>query len=167
MWAAGWKTGRRESGRRERFGQSDGAILHLMRVPLLINVSAGLCAAFSLLGLIYVAMLGVAAPGYIGTLTGGPKALLILLTAISAYGLLTAVGVLRRYQWARSAILLLACLWIAAGVVSMWALAIGNAPATQFITPMCQLLIGGSWLLLFNAQRTKACFSRRPNALDS
>jgi hypothetical protein len=132
-----------------------------MRVPVLLNISAGLCAAFSLLGLIYVPMLSFAAPGYLTTLPGGLKLTLIVYTAVAVFGLSTAIGVLRRREWARYAILLLACILIAAGIMSIWPLATIDAAATQFITPVCDVLIGASWLLLLNAQRSRACFSRR------
>ena len=133
-----------------------------MRVPVLINVSATLCATYSLLGLIYLLLLNIAAPGYFAALTGTPKMMLIAVGAVAMFGLSTAVGVLRRREWARIAILLLACIWIGAGSVSMWALvAMKNVSAIQFIIPASQILIGASWLQLFNAQRTKACFAHR------
>jgi hypothetical protein len=36
-----------------------------------------------------------------------------------------------------------------------------NTSAIQFTSPVSEVLIGVSWLLLFNTGRAKDCFSRR------
>jgi hypothetical protein len=131
-----------------------------MRLPILINVSASLCALYSVLHLVSVAVLTYTAPGYFANLRGGPRFQILVLAVISFYGLGTAAGLFRRAGWARIAIQPLAIIWMCTAILSMWGLAHTHASAPQYIASALLFTIAASWLVLFNVRRTKACFTR-------